>query len=386
MTIASRALATIYNEPMVIDMGTLSQYVSMLTEEAKAPINDVQDGVKYVKQYGVASIFIDGVMNKKAEKGLCISIAGYDEIIAHIEDADNDDTIDDIVLVVDTPGGTVAGVENVAVAVENAKKPITVVVDNMMCSGGMWAFAGADRIYATNTSVLGSIGVIVSYTTEEDGKKQYHLVSKNAPNKRCDLADSSCIDRVQEQIDTLEDKFYERMVKAFGKTREEIKADFKDGAVEYADVLLEKGYIDGIATYQEVYRSLATKTDTLATMPPQRKIVNSTTESKMALDEKAIEDLQKTVAQLQARQDELQAENEQLTAQAEAQSFIFGMASQYGITDKKVIDEAVKTGSKVEGENVLLRHIASNGSVGGGVDEDSDGDADVEASFNLNNI
>ncbi len=67
-----------------------------------------------------------------------------------------------VVLVIDSPGGTVPGSEMLHEAIRrlSEKKPTVAVVNSLAASGGYIAAMGADRIVARQTSIVGSIGVI----------------------------------------------------------------------------------------------------------------------------------------------------------------------------------------------------------------------------------
>jgi protease IV len=70
-----------------------------------------------------------------------------------------------VLLVIDSPGGTVPGSEMLHEAIRKLaeKKPVVAVVNNLAASGGYIAAMGADRIVARQTSLVGSIGVLFQY-------------------------------------------------------------------------------------------------------------------------------------------------------------------------------------------------------------------------------
>lgn len=70
-----------------------------------------------------------------------------------------------VLLVIDSPGGTVPGSEMLHEGVRKIaeKKPVVAVVNNLAASGGYIAAMGADRIVARQTSLVGSIGVLFQY-------------------------------------------------------------------------------------------------------------------------------------------------------------------------------------------------------------------------------
>lgn len=70
-----------------------------------------------------------------------------------------------VLVVIDSPGGTVTGSEALFDALRDLakKKPVVGLVDGMAASGGYIAAMGTDRIYARETSLVGSIGVLMQY-------------------------------------------------------------------------------------------------------------------------------------------------------------------------------------------------------------------------------
>ena len=66
---------------------------------------------------------------------------------------------------IDSPGGTTAGSEELHDALRRValQKPTVVVVDGLAASGGYIAAMAADHIFAANTSLVGSIGVLFQY-------------------------------------------------------------------------------------------------------------------------------------------------------------------------------------------------------------------------------
>jgi protease-4 len=70
-----------------------------------------------------------------------------------------------VIVHVDTPGGTTSGAQQLYDALRRlqAKKPTVVVVDGLAASGGYIAAIAADQIFALDTSLVGSIGVLFQY-------------------------------------------------------------------------------------------------------------------------------------------------------------------------------------------------------------------------------
>jgi protease IV len=68
-------------------------------------------------------------------------------------------------VVIDSPGGTVAGSDALYSALNDLSKgmPVVAVVDGMAASGGYIAALATDHIIARRTSIVGSIGVLFQY-------------------------------------------------------------------------------------------------------------------------------------------------------------------------------------------------------------------------------
>lgn len=82
--------------------------------------------------------------------------------IKQIQYAINHPEISAVVLVIDSPGGTVVDTESIYMELTRlrAKKPVVTVVNAMSASGGYYLSANTDYIFAKPTSLVGNIGVI----------------------------------------------------------------------------------------------------------------------------------------------------------------------------------------------------------------------------------
>ena len=101
--------------------------------------------------------------------GFCSPLS-YGEIREAFDAALNDESVGHIVLRIDSPGGEVAGLFDLADHIYNTrdKKPITAVVDDMAASAAYAIASSASRVLVSRTSVVGSIGV-VSYHIDQSG-------------------------------------------------------------------------------------------------------------------------------------------------------------------------------------------------------------------------
>lgn len=79
------------------------------------------------------------------------------------EDLEEADEIKGVLLLMNTPGGTINGSKAITDGIdayrEATGKPVYAYVQSLSASGGMWSMAAADRIIADEGSLIGSIGV-----------------------------------------------------------------------------------------------------------------------------------------------------------------------------------------------------------------------------------
>ena len=220
--------------------------------------NDVKvsnGNVVYQEFENVAVISIDGGMYKKDMSGMCMSVVAYPNIIKAIKKADNAPHINTTLFRVDTPGGHVDGADEVEQAISSAKNKTVVIGENTMASGGLWIFPAADKMYATESTMLGSVGVVATYRNPDEDSKTIELTSKNAPNKRCKLGED-CKTKMQAMLNGYEDMFFARLEKNTGFSAEKIKTTFDNGGMIFATDALKAGFIQGITTFDSLLLEL----------------------------------------------------------------------------------------------------------------------------------
>lgn len=87
---------------------------------------------------------------------------GGESTSALLRQAREDETVKAVLLRVDSPGGAVFPSEQIRREVELTKaagKPVVVSMGNVAASGGYWISMNADRIYADDSTITGSIGI-----------------------------------------------------------------------------------------------------------------------------------------------------------------------------------------------------------------------------------
>lgn len=84
-------------------------------------------------------------------------------IVDFIHEANSDDTIRGILLVINSPGGTVVASKEIVEAVKGSEKPVVAYIREIGTSGAYWVASAADHIVADELSLTGSIGVVSTF-------------------------------------------------------------------------------------------------------------------------------------------------------------------------------------------------------------------------------
>lgn len=116
----------------------------------------------------VAIIPIQGEIAYSSSDILGENTANPDIIKGQIKNADNDGSVSAILLDINSPGGTPVASTEIMEAVKNCKKPVVAWISDTGASGAYLVASGADKIVASKSSWVGSIGVILSLTDLSD--------------------------------------------------------------------------------------------------------------------------------------------------------------------------------------------------------------------------
>lgn len=192
--------------------------------------------------------------------------AGADKIGAMIDAAAANPRVDAIVLDVDSPGGTVTGVPELAAKVFQARqaKPVVAVANGLMASAGYWISAAAGEVVVTPSGEVGSIGVIalhqdVTEALADAGIKVTEFSAgkyktEGAPWKPLDEEARSYFEgRVADAYD-----WFVRDVAAFrGDSQAAVRAGYGEGRVLGAKEAVAAKLADRIGTLDETIARMA---------------------------------------------------------------------------------------------------------------------------------
>jgi signal peptide peptidase SppA len=145
---------------------------------AKVEDKERKEESPYAVQDGVAIVPLQGVIGRRV--GMFERSSGVTDIDAFsraVMQAGADPAVKAILLDVDSPGGTVGGVQAAADVVRQVSqtKHTLAYTGGTMASAAYWVASGAEAIYADQTAVVGSIGVYAQIldTSRADELKGY---------------------------------------------------------------------------------------------------------------------------------------------------------------------------------------------------------------------
>jgi protease-4 len=114
----------------------------------------------------IALIYLRGVISS-AEPG-AVGESMVDDLKIQLEQAATDEKVKAVVLYVDSPGGEVTASDSIYMAVRKVrdggfgkKKPVVVYMGSLAASGGYYVSCGGNWLMANETTLTGSIGVIM---------------------------------------------------------------------------------------------------------------------------------------------------------------------------------------------------------------------------------
>lgn len=266
---------------------------------------------------GIAVIHIDGALaNRNTLEAYWYDQDTYQSIGDAFEEAANDPNVLGIVLEIDSPGGIVNGVSDLAAKIygHRGQKPFGIVAHSAgeMCSAAYWIGSAAEKIYASDNASLGSIGVLCVFRKSKD--ETVTVVRSNlSPNKAPTPETAEGRSQIEKELDALASVFISTVAQNRGVDYETVLNDFGQGAVFVGRGAVKAGLADDVMSLEDVIYNMK-NTQNGGSMP------NPTAQKGAEID---VEALQKSAAEAErARIKGINAAFAGLGLEADAQSFI----------------------------------------------------------------
>ena len=172
-----------------------------------------------------------------------------------------DSSVGQILIDIDSPGGSVYGVSELAheIIQARAQKPVIAIANSLAASAAYWIGCSASEFYVTPGGEVGSIGVWQAHfdyskALEEDGVKPTLISAgkyKVEGNPYVPL-DEQAQAFMQSRVDDYYNAFIEAVSVGRGASIQDVQTSMGEGRILGAQAALAQNMVDGIATFDEV--------------------------------------------------------------------------------------------------------------------------------------
>lgn len=235
-----------------------------ITARIEAAANGPRSGA--ARQGALAIVPLYGVISPRAN--LMSRTSGgttAEEFGAAFSAALRDPDIGSILIDVDSPGGQVEGIDEVATLIREARgvKPTTAIAYHVAASAALWIAAQADELVVTPSGSVGSVGVLykhqdISEAEAKSGIRTTFISTaryKTEQSSHGPLTDEAAA-HIRAEAEAWDRKFVSALATARGVSVDTVRADFGQGRMLRAEDAVRVGMADRVDTYDATVRRL----------------------------------------------------------------------------------------------------------------------------------
>ncbi len=230
----------------------------LVFNSAESSQTGLSEDVTIINNIGV--LRIEGVITQKSDFfTMFFGGATLDTLTKDFKMLVANQEIDIIILDIDSPGGTVSGIQEFANLIFDSRKEkeIIAISSSIMTSAAMWIGAAAEHVFISdNTVTTGSIGVLVTHidfsvfeeklgvkVTEVTAGKMKRIASFHAP-----LSDEGRSE-LQSQVDHIMNVFTSDIARFRNTSQENVENNMADGKVFIGDNAVKVNLVDDIMNF-----------------------------------------------------------------------------------------------------------------------------------------
>jgi protease-4 len=208
----------------------------------------------------IAHIVLRGLISSSISGNVGDSMV--DDMRLSLQEAREDEKVRAIVLEIDSPGGEVTAADIIynAVVKTRAKKPVVVYMDSLAASGGYYISCGGKYLMANETTITGSIGVIIQTLNYEQLFNKVGLASvvfKSGKFKDMLNGARPITPEEREYIQSFVMKTYDKFLGIVARERnlsaDSLRNTVADGRILSGKDALEDKLIDGLGQIEDAY-------------------------------------------------------------------------------------------------------------------------------------
>jgi protease IV len=191
-----------------------------------------------------------------------VSDSMVDDLRAGLQQARDDSRVKAVVLEIDSPGGEVTASDEIysAVVKTRARKPVVVYMDSLAASGGYYVSCGGRFLMANETTITGSIGVIIQTLNYEQLFNKIGLASvvfKSGKFKDMLNGARPITPEERELVQNFIMKTYDKFLGIVAKERnlpaDLLRNTIADGRILSGTEALENKLIDGVGELDDAF-------------------------------------------------------------------------------------------------------------------------------------
>jgi len=180
----------------------------------------------------------------------------------------NDDSVGQILIDIDSPGGSVYGVSELAdqIIAARAKKPIVAIANSLAASAAYWIGCSASEFYVTPGGEVGSIGVWQAHNDYSKALADEGVVTTlisagkfKVEGNPYEPLDEEARAFMQSRVDDYYSAFTKAVAKGRGVPIDTVRNGMGQGRVLGADEALANKMVDGVATFDDVLSQMKKK-------------------------------------------------------------------------------------------------------------------------------
>ncbi|TKD67941.1 signal peptide peptidase SppA [Pseudalkalibacillus hwajinpoensis] len=216
----------------------------------------------------IAVLNVEGVIQDNGANTSFLPQAGYnhDVFLKRLEHAGDDNSVKGIILRLNTPGGGVVESEEIYDEIlelkEKTDKPIYVSMGSMTASAGYYISAPVDKIYASPSTITGSIGVIMqsmnySELAEKVGVKWETI--KSGPHKDIMSPNREMTEEERDILQSMIDNSYDEFVRVVseGRDMDESKVrELADGRIYDGRQAKDVDLVDDLGNLEDTFEAM----------------------------------------------------------------------------------------------------------------------------------
>jgi protease-4 len=241
--------------------------ISELLAASELPFTEevIQEGNEMKK---IAVLDVNGVIQDTNDTESFFQAAGYNHqaFMKRLDFIKEDDSVKGIILKVNSPGGGVvesAEIHDKLLEIQKeTKKPVYVSMGSMAASGGYYISAGAKKIFASEETMTGSLGVIMQGINYEGLAEKYgvdFVTIKSGQYKDIMSPTRQMTEEERQILQKMIDNSYEGFVKVISEGRKMTTDQVKqiaDGRIYDGRQAKELNLIDGFGYLEDVIEQM----------------------------------------------------------------------------------------------------------------------------------